>query len=105
MVTLSLSASKMVLMRFPPTCKPASAMCRFGDCRCDFGVARGARRDLMSVLDELTRAVLPRAAERKRAARLTRDRQRAHAGLVQILVQNPDRIAGDNVLRTGNRKG
>src|ERR1700727_116278 len=54
--------------------------------------------------DELPRAVFPGIAQREFAAGFAGNPQRLHAGGAKILVQDADRIIGDDVLRTGHRK-
>src|ERR1700692_4665575 len=63
-----------------------------------------AGRDLAGVADELARAVFPRIVEREGAAGVARQCQRAHASDRQILMQDADRIVGDDVLGAGDRK-
>src|SRR6266545_4076700 len=56
------------------------------------------------IADELPRAVLPGAFQRKGAAGLARHGQRTQTRGTQIVVQRADRMIGNHIERTGNRK-
>src|SRR5216683_4226906 len=109
MVWVSRSDSKAVLLMLDPSIGltrilPPLAVDGFRDRPCELRLTGIAACHLAGVADELAGAVFPRIVERKGAAGIARQRQRAHAGDGQILVQDADRIVGDDVLRTGDRK-
>src|ERR1700724_4710190 len=102
MVWVSRSDSKSVLLMLDPSIGllfilPPLAMDglrdRFGELR----RAGIAGRHLAGVADELPRAVFPGIIERKGTAGVARQRQRAHANDGQILMQDADRLGGDDV--------
>src|ERR1700722_17144799 len=109
MVWVSRSDSKSVLLMLDPAIVlpfllPPLAMGDLGDCSGELRLTSIAGRHLAGVTDELTRAVFPRIVERKSAAGVARQCQRAHAGDRQILMQDADWMVGYDVLWTGNRK-
>src|SRR6202171_1392945 len=109
MVWVSRSDSKSVLLMLDPSIGlpfilPPLAMDGLRDRSGELRLTGIAGRHLAGVPDELARAVFPRIVERKGAAGIARQRQRAHASDGQILVQDADRMIGDDVLRPGNRK-
>src|SRR3984885_4560894 len=109
MVWVSRSDSKSVLLMLDPSIVlpfllPPLAMGGLGDCSGELWLTGIAGRHLAGVTDELTRTIFPRIVERKGAADIARQRKRAHAGDRQILMQDADRMVGDDVLRTGDRK-
>src|SRR3984885_8755998 len=109
MVWVSRSDSKSVLLMLDPSIGllfilPPLAMDGLRDRSGELRLTGIAGRHLAGVADELARAVFPRIVERKGAAGIARQRQRAHASDGQILVQDADRIVGDDVLRPGDRK-
>src|SRR5580704_10932923 len=109
MVWVSRSDSKSVLLMLDPSIGlpfllPPLTMDGLRDRSGELRLTGIAGRHLAGVTDELTRTVFPRIVERKSAAGVARQRERPHAGHRQILVQDADRMVGDDVLRTGNRK-
>src|ERR1700730_1508346 len=109
MVWASRSDSKSALLMFDPSIVllfilPPLAMDGLGD-RCgELRRAGIAGRHFAGMADELARAALPRIVEREGAAGVARQRQRAHAGDRQILVQDADRTVGYDVLRAADRQ-
>src|SRR5262245_45855426 len=59
---------------------------------------------LLDMANELTRAVLPRAAQREAATGLARHPERLQAGGAEVLVESTDRMVADDVLRSGDGK-
>src|ERR1700686_3959066 len=108
MVWASRSHSRTVFMLDPsiglPFILPPLAMDGLRDRSGNLSRAGIAACHLAGVADELARAVFPRIVERKGAAGVARQRQRAHASDGQILVQATDRVVGVDVLRSGDRK-
>src|ERR1700689_1478440 len=109
MVCVSRSDSKSVLLMLAPSIGlpfllPPLAMDGLRDRSGELRLTGIAGRHLAGVTDELTRTVFPRIVERKGAAGIARQRQRAHASDGQILAQDADRIVGDEVLWTRDRK-
>src|SRR5580704_12844560 len=109
MVWASRSDSKSVLLMLGPSVGllfvlPPLAMGGLRDCSDDLRRAAIAACYFAGVADELARAVFPRIVERKGAAGIARQRQRAHASDRQILMQDADRVIGDDVLRPGDGK-
>src|SRR5271156_3733960 len=109
MVWVSRSDSKSVLLMLDPSISlifvsPPLAVDGLGDRSGELRLAGISSRHLARMADELAGAIFPRIVERKSAAGIARQRQCAHASDGQILVQNADRIVGDDVLRPGNRK-
>src|SRR5271170_939776 len=103
MVWASRSDSKSVLLMLDPSIVllfilPPLAMDGLRDRSGELSRTGIAACHLAGVADELARAVFPRIVERKGAAGIARQRQRAHASDGQILVQDADRIVGDDVL-------
>src|SRR5580704_9112650 len=109
MVWVSRSDSKSVLLMLDPSIVslfilPSLATDGLGDCSGELRLAGIAGRHFAGVADELAGAVFPRMVERKGPAGVARQRQRAHASDRQILVQDADRMVGDDVLRPSDRK-
>src|SRR2546430_4651339 len=81
------------------------------DCSAAYGARTGddgrgprqqARLQDREIADELPRAVLPGAFQRKGTAGLARHGQRTQTGGAQIVVQRTDRMIGDHVERAGD---
>src|SRR5580704_6815835 len=109
MVWVSRSDSKSVPLMLDPSIGllfilPPLAMDGLRDRSGELRLTGIAGRHFAGVADKLARAVFPGIVERKGAAGVARQRQRAHAGDGQILVQNADRMVGDDVLGPGDWK-
>src|ERR1700674_4980670 len=105
MVWVSRSHSNSVFMLDPSIVAPPLAMDGFRDRSGELWLAGIAGRHFAGVANELAGAVFPRIVERKGAAGIARQRQRAHASDRQILVQDADGIVCDDVLWAGDREG